>query len=158
MNTEKKEIVCGTYEEHEVKPLVVELTPKDPEPTLEYLRQLTEGEVVGAFMCKKCELPYWSIAQLKEHIKLNHMVSKILSHHYREAKIKSETPGEYKCVHCSTSYTSTSLLNRHIETQHYQETYMCTLCDIIFKRKDNLVRHNNIKHVVADDLDYMETI
>ena len=101
-----------------MKPLVVELTSKDPEPTLDYLRQLTEGEVVGAFMCQKCELPYWSIAQLKEHIELNHMVSKIFSHHYREAKIMSDNPGEYKCVDCSTYYTSTSLLNRHIEAQH----------------------------------------
>ena len=35
---------------------------------------------------------------------------------------------------------------------------MCNLCDIIFKRKDNLVRHNKIKHVVDDELDYMEPI
>ena len=35
LNTEKKKIVCGTYEENKVKPLVVELTPKDPEPTLD---------------------------------------------------------------------------------------------------------------------------
>ena len=76
--------------------------------------------------------------QLREHIKLNHLTSKIFRHNY-------PSHGDYKCYQCSKYFSSRISINRHIETVHYYpETFDCQKCGESFNRKDSFKRHKKI--------------
>ena len=152
LSPEMKSREKGRTDDIPTKPLVIELEPKAPKLTIRMLQKLRDGQWsdIGAFNCKPCGTTYWSLPQLREHIQIQHVVSKIFRHNFHfegGTKLgKKKVLNEFKCYQCSTLYSSSSHLNRHIEVVHYEETYNCQICTETFNRKDNLSRHHKMMH------------
>ena len=53
---------------------------------------------------------------------------------------------------CGKSYTTKASLRNHVNFTHKNEdTYPCTLCDFVFKRKQNMTRHiKDVHHKIKD--------
>ena len=78
----KKQIVFGRTDTLDIKPLEIELEPKAPEPSLDFLIKRNRNEDLGGFYCDFCDSLLWSMPQLREHNQLNHLASKIFRHNY----------------------------------------------------------------------------
>ena len=130
------------------KPLVADVGPR-PKYTLELIRKISNREDVGGIWCNECDIIFWSLGQLTEHIKLNHLGIKLFRHDYitNEKKVT----GEFKCFQCSTYYKSSTDLNRHVDSVHYQETFECDSCAKVFTRKDNLTQHKKTSHMEGNN-------
>ena len=128
-----KQVVLGRTDKLAIKPLEIELEPKAPKFSLDLLIKKNKKEDVGGVYCDFCDSLLWSIPQLREHIKLNHVASKIFRHNYDH--------GDFKCYQCSNYFSSSLNLNRHIDSVHYFETFVCKKCGESYNRKDNLRRH-----------------
>lgn len=51
----------------------------------------------------------------------------------------------FNCEKCPSSFSSKYNLNRHKKI-HDKHRVSCTVCGILFNRKDNLVRHMKTAH------------
>ena len=137
LTNERPKFPYGQTDPIQIKPLIVELEPKNPpENSIQELMMIKRNE---STWCLTCNALFWSIGQLKEHIQLNHLVSKLFRHTYEN--ISKQVSEDFKCIQCPISFSSNSHLDRHVESEHYQLTYTCDLCDDQFKRMDNLMRH-----------------
>ena len=132
------QVVLGRTDTLPRKPLEIELEPQGPKFNLDLLIKKNKREDVGGFYCDFCDSLLWSVPQLREHIKLNHVGSQIFRHNY-------QSRGDFKCYQCSKFFSSSLNLNRHIDCVHYYETFVCKKCGESFNRKDNLRRHKK-KH------------
>ena len=98
----------------------------------------------GWLICKECSYKVLTVEQYKEHIHLNHNVSKRLFHCYDEIDHrKGET---FNCFQCDAVFTSARDLTRHALREHHHVSYNCKLCPKTFTYRDNLLRHKKIVH------------
>ena len=51
-----------------------------------------------------------------------------------------------KCPECGDRFRKDDKLKRHIESVHNIVTFKCKQCEFVTNRKDNLKRHQKIKH------------
>ena len=93
--------------------------------------------------CEECNYSFYNMKQLKEHIELNHQVSKRFFHNYQN---NIEKDRQFKCEECNVVYNSNKDLTRHLLNKHYGRTYECGVCKEVFKRKDSLIRHQQVMH------------
>ena len=136
-----------------VKELVVNKYPP-PRPKPKYQRFFTDFDRCDRstvkkkmeddwIKCDECLYLVHSTDQLKEHIKLNHMVSKRFFHCYYDQKdVKDET----KCDQCMEIFESKRELFIHVAQVHYQKTHHCESCGKGFKREQLLIRHVKTAH------------
>ena len=147
-------MVYKTPREHfSVKPLVMNKYPP-PRPMPKYQRYFTDFDRYGRstlkkemednwIKCDECWYAVHTTDQLKEHIMLNHMVSKRFFHcYYDEKDVKDET----KCDQCMEVFESKRELCRHVVHMHYEKTHNCKSCEKVFKREEHLIRHVKAAH------------
>ena len=122
-----------------------------PAPNLpfDYMTGKISASEVG-FQCDACGVPYCSLANLKEHILTNHVVSKIFIHGYESVK-KNVGPIDLKCYQCSSKYSTIMDLRRHIDSVHYEEHFECDKCGKQFSRQDNMLRHKSVHESDANN-------
>ena len=128
------------------KPLVTNPKPKTPRDRLGLPLDRKKLKDMGGVECIYCGRFQWSIAQHKEHISLNHIVSKIFRHNHKS--VRKTSPKEHKCYQCLLCYKSSTELNRHVDSVHYEESYDCEICDKTFTRKGNLTKHRRVCNIV----------
>ena len=142
LNTERPKFPYGLTDPIKIKPLVVELEPKNPaENSIKHLMMLKRKEDTWCF---RCDARFWSVGQLREHIQLNHLISKVFRHTYEN--ISKLVSIDFQCIQCYKSFTKNSHLVRHVESVHYEETYTCDSCNAPFKLLDSLLRHKKTIH------------
>ena len=151
LNKKKEKKPSGTYYgDIEIKPIDINLEPEAPKRYLEYLSASVIMERHGIYgeqgvQCIECDVMYWSMAQLREHIEKNHLISKIFEHHYLNTE--QEAPGDNTCKQCGNHFSSSSKLNRHVESIHRDDHFTCDDCGKQFTRQDNLLRHIDSFHI-----------
>ena len=96
--------------------------------------------------CDECIYLMHTTDQLKEHIELNHMVSKRFFHCYYDQKDDELPNDQTKCDQCVEVFKSKRELFKHVVKVHYQKTYNCESCDKDFKREEHLARHMKAVH------------
>ena len=95
--------------------------------------QFTHGDSHNSFYCNICEKGFTGKFNYEQHIMTNH----------------GESADIHKCDQCNNTFSSRTNLKRHIATKHSSTTpeeYVCTICGKIFKRADNLIKHERINH------------
>ena len=145
----------ASWENFDVKSLVVNTEPpawaQNPNCASYYLdlegyeERKNPWTDYGWTTCGECN--YWvsSNVQLKEHIELNHLVSKRFFHCYPKVKSQKKNKG-FNCDQCEARYDSRRDLKRHALTEHFEKTFECNNCSDIFTREDNLERHIKVVH------------
>ena len=108
-----------------------------------YHNKVENYSASGWMTCEECDYSVLSIKQFREHIELNHMVSKRFFHCYIEMK---KEDGCFNCHICTETHESKKALERHVRRYHYAQTYSCNLCPDEFTRKDSLKRHKMCAH------------
>ena len=98
--------------------------------------------ICGYITCEECDYSVKTIKQFKEHIELNHLVSKRFFHCFDDTLDKTVL----KCDQCQDTYNTKKELARHVLKVHYQKTYNCDTCVKEFTREDNLTRHRKAVH------------
>ena len=183
LNNVKKQKPSGFYYgDCPIKPIIVNVEPEAPKRYLDYLPASIIMEQHGVYgkqgvHCIDCDIMYWSIPQLREHIERNHLISKVFEHHYLNTEKQSPGPGDKTCKDCGNCFLSSHELNRHVESIHrsdkftcddcgkqftrqdnllrhidsFHETYICDNCKETFSREDNLKRHKKMKHIDQPD-------
>ena len=101
-------------------------------------------DFLGWIQCEECNYHVKSIAQYKEHIELNHLVSKRFYHCF--ISILEKDDQSLQCDQCKVEKNSKKELARHVQRVQYQKTYDCDSCSEIFTREDNLCRHIRLVH------------
>ena len=97
--------------------------------------------------CDECNYSVQSAQQLREHIQLNHLVSKRFFHCYETGIVENQNKFvNIKCSQCDYNFESKKQLKSHILRVHYEKTFECNLCDELFTRDDNLERHKKEGH------------
>ena len=148
--------VVGEYREHfNIKDLAINTNPKpekdNPNKQTWYASydRYVKGQkwaytVTGWFVCEECNYKVGTLDQYREHIALNHTVSKRFFHCYLSIK---HTKGEtFNCSKCEAFFTTYRDLSRHALKEHYHESYKCNLCPENFTLEDNLLRHKRLYH------------
>ena len=108
-----------------------------------YKTKKSQLEYFGWKTCEECNYSVQTIDQFKEHIELNHQISKRFFHCYiDEAKEKDC----FKCYKCSANYGTRKELTRHVMKEHYKKTHNCESCTEVFTREDHLKRHKELVH------------
>ena len=91
-------------------------------------------------ICEECNYLVDSIDQYREHIELNHTISKRFFHAYHNTDFtKRHEP--FRCFQCDEIFPSRSKLSRHAQRAHFEVLFKCGLCQEKFTFKDNLDRH-----------------
>ena len=106
------------------------------------------NDLCNLLTCEECNYAVKNIEQFKEHIQLNHQVSKRFYHCYVDTRV---TDKQFKCDMCSEVFKINKDLTRHLLDKHYEKTYDCDLCEEVFKRLDNLNRHIKTMHNETDN-------
>ena len=138
----------------EVKRLVVNCDPPDilQNPNSEthfnhysdyYEQWKKHRDMWGYMVCEECNLSVRNIKQFKEHIQLNHLLSKRFFHCYNDTLEKEDS---FQCDQCNVIYQTMKDLTRHTLLVHFEKSYNCLLCNEVFTRKDNLQRHMQTIH------------
>ena len=113
-----------------------------------YYKTVKSGlERFGWMTCEECDYSVRSIEQFREHIELNHLVSKRFFHCY----INTVKDQGFKCYQCPAIFETKKELTRHVMKEHfYEKTYDCESCSEVFTREDNLIRHKKVVHIGKD--------
>ena len=149
LNNDKKERPSGSYCQRSIKTIIVNIEPKAPKSWLNYLPAsviIKQHAIYGkqGMQCIECDILYWSMAQLREHIERNHMISRVFEHHY--VNTVKQAHEYHECKECKTFFVSSSKLNRHLESVLRNEKFTCNDCGKQFTREDNLLRHVKALH------------
>ena len=100
--------------------------------------------ISGYKTCDECNYSVKTMKQFKEHIELNHLVSKRFFHCFNNTR-KTDQP-VLECDQCYVIYKTKKELARHVLKEHYQKVYNCDFCSKEFTREDNLLRHKKSVH------------
>ena len=155
LDVEKKLLPTGCYDGN--SPLSLMFSQPDHKLSVDFFEMWSikrnnwknGQEQAGDMWCKVCNILFWSLKDLKDHINRRHLVSKICWHHWQNTTKCDEFSVE--CYQCSKNFASVKDLQRHIDSVHYQDSHVCDICGKSFSREDNLRRHKVIKHRNCDD-------
>ena len=99
--------------------------------------------------CEECNYSVRCMKQFREHIELNHTVSKRFFHCYIDVK---KEIGCFNCFICNVTHKTKRELERHTNRNHYGQTYVCDECPEAFTREDNLRRHKKYAHKKREEI------
>ena len=92
--------------------------------------------------CTHCNVIFGSKVDLVKHTESLHM-GKRLS--YFDLNVH-EGKKPFQCVACDASYVSKKGLQYHVESTHEGKKFICSLCNLAFTQKGNLMRHTKVMH------------
>ena len=92
--------------------------------------------------CTHCSVIFGSKVDLVKHTESVHM-GKRLS--YFDLNVH-EGKKPFQCVACDASYVSKKGLQYHVESTHEGKKFICSLCNLAFTQKGNLMRHTKVMH------------
>jgi hypothetical protein len=95
--------------------------------------------------CHECDHHFKSSEQFREHVNLNHLVTKRFYHNFVNS-YQEET--DFTCEHCAKTLRNKPELVKHIMRVHYQYhlEYECDQCGNKYSRLSELSRHKRCVH------------
>ena len=132
---------CQMMDEHTHPMDPVNLSQKiyysDYETYITEFKQLMYHDKI---ICEECNYIVETIDQYREHIDLNHTISKRFFHAYHNSDFR-KLHEPFRCFQCDKIFLSRSKLSRHAQKVHYEVLFKCGRCQEKFTFKDNLDRH-----------------
>ena len=118
-------------------------SPSQYEDYIKNIRNCQENNFL--ISCHECDHHFKSSKQFREHITLNHLVSKRFYHNFVNS-YQEET--DFTCAHCAKTFENRSKMVKHVVKEHYQyqPVYQCDQCSNKYSRLSELSRHKRCVH------------
>ena len=116
--------------------------PSDYENYIQNMRLQANNFLIS---CHECGHHFRSAEQFKEHVNLNHLVTKRFYHNFVNS---SEEQTDFTCEHCAKMLRNKPEFVKHVMKEHYQYhvMYDCDKCGKQYSRLSELSRHKRCVH------------
>lgn len=111
-------------------------------------QQVLGDETTKQYRCKLCDHEYFWKSDYRRHMRLKHP-----KEHYRPTEHDTIV---YSCPYCADKFTMKKGILQHMRKAHKVNSdspFVCVQCNKVFRRRDNLDRHNDSYHPAVNDED-----
>ena len=118
-------------------------SPSDYENYIKNITLQANGFLIS---CHECAHHFPSSEQFREHVNLNHLVTKRFYHNFVDSY---EEKTDLKCEHCANMFKNKTQLVKHVMRIHYQyhPMFECDQCNNKYSRLSELSRHKRCVHI-----------
>ena len=118
-------------------------SPSDYEDYIKNMRRQATNKFL--ISCHECDHHFDSSEKFREHVDLNHLVTKRFYHNFVDS-YQEET--DFTCEHCDKTFQKNQELVKHVTRVHYQYNplYECDQCGNKYSRLSELRRHKRCVH------------
>ena len=117
-------------------------SPSDYENYIKNITLQANGFLIS---CHECAHHFPSSEQFREHVNLNHLVTKRFYHNFVDSY---EEKTDLKCEHCANMFKNKTQLVTHVMRIYYQyhPMFECDQCNNKYSRLSELSRHKRCVH------------
>ena len=117
-------------------------SPSDYEDFIKNMSRQSNNFLIS---CHECDQHFRASKQFREHVNLNHLVTKRFYHNFVDS---DQDKTDFKCEHCASTFENSSLLVKHVTRKHYQyhPMFECDQCTNKYSRLSELSRHKRCVH------------
>jgi len=111
-------------------------------------RRPPDDESARRYRCEVCRLEYVWKSDYRRHVRAKHPKE--------DGRLSAHDTIVYECPYCAEKFAPKRGVLLHMRQAHNvnaESPFVCVRCQKVFRRRDNLERHNRAYHPAAEDAD-----